>query len=203
MDGMELTAAVRAAENENEEGRRLPIIALTANVLSGETERCIAAGMDDYLPKPVALNQLRETLHRWLPKTMTAATAPAPVKPAAGAKKAIQILDLNRMKEIFGDIDASAIGLLKRYIETTAPLIDTLGAAVASRSSDEAKKIVHSAKGASRSAGADEVAEICSDLEAAVKDTSWDSADALQAQLGPAFGRVRVAVEQQIGRAHV
>jgi PAS domain S-box-containing protein len=196
MDGMELTAAVRGIENEND-ARRLPIIALTANVLSGETERCIAAGMDDYLPKPVALNQLRETLHRWLPKSMTSATAgPVPVKPAPATKAAIQILDLGRMREIFGEIDASAIGLLKRYIETTEPLIVSLGAAVASRSGEEAKKIVHSAKGASRSAGADEVASICADLEEAVKDTSWDAATAFQAQLGPAFGRVRVAVEQ-------
>jgi signal transduction histidine kinase/DNA-binding response OmpR family regulator len=197
MDGMELTAAVRTIENEND-ARRLPIIALTANVLSGETERCIAAGMDDYLPKPVSLNQLRETLQRWLPKSMTAAAAPGPgpVKPPAAAKSEIRILDLDRMKEIFGEIDASAIGLLNRYIETTASLIDTLGAAVASRSGDEAKKIVHSAKGASRSAGADEVAAICADLEEAVKNTSWDDATALQARLGPAFGRVRVAVEQ-------
>ena len=64
MDGFQLTAAIRAAEAED--GHHTPIIALTANALSGEAERCVAAGMDHYLAKPVDLARLKGALDRLL-----------------------------------------------------------------------------------------------------------------------------------------
>ncbi|NTU81439.1 MAG: PAS domain S-box protein [Chloroflexales bacterium] len=63
MDGFVATAAIRAREGAT---RHTPIIALTADVLVEEQERCLAAGMDDYLPKPLPLDALRDTLRRWL-----------------------------------------------------------------------------------------------------------------------------------------
>ncbi|MGH8481357.1 MAG: ATP-binding protein [Nevskiaceae bacterium] len=65
LDGWQLTAAIR--EHERTTGAaRTPIVALTANVISGEAERCLAAGMDDYLGKPVTIGQLAQKLERWL-----------------------------------------------------------------------------------------------------------------------------------------
>ena len=66
MDGYALAAALRAAEAAEGRGR-LPIVALTAQALHGEAERCRAAGMDDYLSKPVDREDLAATLARWLP----------------------------------------------------------------------------------------------------------------------------------------
>ena len=66
MDGYELSRRIRKLESEQGR-RRIPIIACTANVLRGEAEICLAAGMDDYLAKPVQLSELGEKLHRWLP----------------------------------------------------------------------------------------------------------------------------------------
>jgi CheY-like chemotaxis protein len=62
MDGWAAAAAIRAGERE---GTRLPIVALTANALSGDRERCMEAGMDDYLTKPLSLIQLHEQLTKW------------------------------------------------------------------------------------------------------------------------------------------
>jgi two-component system, sensor histidine kinase len=66
MDGLTATRAIRAAERES--GRHIVVIALTANVLEGDREACIDAGMDDFLMKPLQLDALRTTLERWLPE---------------------------------------------------------------------------------------------------------------------------------------
>lgn len=64
MDGFEATRTIRRLEAGN--GQRIPIVALTANAMEGDRELCLEAGMDDYMPKPVRLEQLREVLGRWL-----------------------------------------------------------------------------------------------------------------------------------------
>ena len=72
MNGFEAATLIRrheAASSNAESPSRLPIIALTANAMIGDRERCLAAGMDDYLTKPITVEALRETLVRWLPVT--------------------------------------------------------------------------------------------------------------------------------------
>jgi CheY-like chemotaxis protein len=66
LDGLEATHRWRQREQANG-GGRLPIVALTANAMSSDRERCLAAGMDDYLAKPVRREQLAQMLARWLP----------------------------------------------------------------------------------------------------------------------------------------
>jgi two-component system sensor histidine kinase/response regulator len=66
MDGFAATKAIRRAESFT--GRHVPIVAMTANALDGDREACLVAGMDDYVPKPIQLDELRRALSRWLPK---------------------------------------------------------------------------------------------------------------------------------------
>jgi CheY-like chemotaxis protein len=66
MDGYELTTAIRALEKER--GREpVPIVALTANALKDEAERCRSVGMNDYLTKPAGLEEVKSVLEKWLP----------------------------------------------------------------------------------------------------------------------------------------
>jgi CheY-like chemotaxis protein len=65
MDGFEATAVIRSREGASR--RHQTICALTANAMEGDRERCLAAGMDDYISKPVGLEKLREALDRWIP----------------------------------------------------------------------------------------------------------------------------------------
>jgi signal transduction histidine kinase/FixJ family two-component response regulator len=79
MDGFELTRQIRAEEALSRTARRTPIIALTANALKGEAERCTAAGMDGYLTKPLTLDRLQEVVRTWM------TIAPDPSEASAGA----------------------------------------------------------------------------------------------------------------------
>ncbi|HTV84862.1 MAG TPA: ATP-binding protein [Dyella sp.] len=72
LNGYELAAAWRKHEADTHANRRLPIIAMTANALDGEIERCRAAGMDDHLSKPVQLRQLEEKIAQWMPRPVSA-----------------------------------------------------------------------------------------------------------------------------------
>ena len=78
MDGFEATAMIR---NRERGSRHTPICALTANAMEGDRERCLAAGMDDYIAKPVSLEKLQEALERWIPGAKISPAQPAP--PAA------------------------------------------------------------------------------------------------------------------------
>ena len=65
MDGFAATAAIRALEAEDSARRHLPIVALTANAMEGDRERCLSAGFDDYLAKPFRQQDLLATVQRW------------------------------------------------------------------------------------------------------------------------------------------
>jgi CheY-like chemotaxis protein len=79
MDGFEAARAIRSL---NSAVSRIPIIAVTANALPGEREKCLAAGMDDYVPKPVSKHALDQALARWLP-VQEPLTESAPFEPVS------------------------------------------------------------------------------------------------------------------------
>ena len=74
MDGYEATAAIRRQEEQAADGQHIPIIAMTANAMQGDREHCLAAGMDDYVSKPIKPATVRAALERWLPSHTPQAT---------------------------------------------------------------------------------------------------------------------------------
>ncbi|WP_282183304.1 ATP-binding protein [Azospirillum sp. TSH100] len=170
MDGYELARRIRAEERDGR--RRTPIVAMTANALSGEMERCLAAGMDDYLAKPVTLAQLSQVLTRWL----EACPQPeAPGRAPAVVEQALPVLDLDHVRETFGGVEGAALDdgtldMLDFFIETTRPTLERVRQALDDGDQEEARAAAHSAAGAARTAGAKLLAAACTALERAIVD---------------------------------
>ncbi|WP_376957992.1 ATP-binding protein [Azospirillum sp. A26] len=203
MDGYELARRIRAEERD--ERRRTSIVAMTANALSGEMERCLAAGMDDYLAKPVTLAQLSQMLGRWLearplPAEASAeAPAPAPIPAPAAVEEALPVLDLGHVRETFGctaenGLDDGTLDMMDFFIETTRPTLERVRQALDSGDREEARAAAHSAAGAARTAGAKALAAACTALErAVVEGRETDAARHAQA-MAAAFPEVEKAI---------
>jgi two-component system, sensor histidine kinase and response regulator len=165
MDGFELTARIRKTEAGSS---RTPIVAVTANDAEGDRERCLAAGMDDYLVKPLSAGSLDITLRRLLggqPEGLPVAARPAVSTPEPAA------LDLGVLASLRGYRDA---GLLKDlaglFLRSVPGRLAGLRAACADGDRDEVAKLAHALKGNSGNVGALEMARLCSRLETACRD---------------------------------
>ncbi len=155
MDGYDLALAVRLAENG---GRRLPIVALTANALKGEADRCRAVGMDDYLSKPASLTELAALLERWL-STEQAGMAPA----TAGAVP----VDVAVLEALVGRDQQIVREVLQEFGESAARMGRELIADCMTGRPADAAATAHKLKSSARSVGALKLGELCAVIESA------------------------------------
>jgi len=165
MDGYALTRAIRAEEQASK-ARRTPIIAITAAAMKGESERCMEAGMDDFLTKPVTIPILLDRLQHWLPHLLIDSTDPSP---AVVEATALPILDPSVLAEISGGSADVERDVLTDFVATTRGdlllLLKAQAAGDAARVSREAHKI----KGAGRLVGAMALSATAGVVEAAAR----------------------------------
>lgn len=204
MDGYDLTEAIRAIEEESD-GRRTPIIAVTANALKDEERRCLALGMDAYLSKPLELNRLQEMLDIWLPenlmkpdrkKVLEAISVEPPSScEAEGGDEAEAAVDPSILTTIVGDNPALHRELLESFVETAPEIISEIHQAFEARSGDQIGRLCHKLKSSSRTIGANALADLCAALESAGKGDDWQAVTVLHADLDERFEAVRVFIE--------
>ena len=115
MDGYQLAQRIRAAEAATDRRPRTPVIAVTANALKGEEQRCLAVGMDAYITKPISMERLRLTLERWLPIRERSVDVAEATRPSDG----VAAIDASVLGAWLGD-DAAAIASLLRKFASTA-----------------------------------------------------------------------------------
>jgi two-component system sensor histidine kinase/response regulator len=132
-------------------------VALTANALKGEAERCLTAGMDDYLTKPLLLDRLRDAVARW-----TAPETPPKVEPTPAATTSAAI-DRSVVAQMFGDNQAAITRVLNRFRDAGAKLLAEIEAAKADPK--QLSELAHKLKGAARAAGAVPLGDLAAALE--------------------------------------
>ena len=191
MDGFALTAAIR--EEEAESGHRLPIVAITANALQGEAARCFAAGMDDYLAKPVELQDLRRTISRWLalpgsePGSVQGRDIPAE-EAHAEADDIGQPIRLGELHRILGTDDPALIAeMLALFWSSVGGTAEELEAQIAARDAAALQQKAHWAKGATASVAAPGLTRFLSQLEQAARARDWARIDGLRDEIAPRF----------------
>ena len=157
MDGFGLVAAIREHEAEHDLPRT-PVLALTANVMQGEPERCLQAGMDDFIGKPTTIPFLASKLHRWLPHLDWPVTEPSVAVAAPEAQAGGDVLDVGVLSELTAGDRALADEVLDDFVAESRSDLATLREVAESGVADDVRRQAHRINGASRMVGAREVA---------------------------------------------
>jgi len=166
MDGYELTQTIRKQESSTD--ARIPIVALTANALKGESDRCLVVGMDQYLTKPIVLDELKASLERWLsahnedsrPVDFELATT-TPVTDASENA----ILDTSVLAELIGDDPAIIEEFLLDYRQSAEQSSVEMRTALSRQNWEEVRSLAHRLKSSSRAVGALPLGECCEQIE--------------------------------------
>jgi HPt (histidine-containing phosphotransfer) domain-containing protein len=179
MDGFTATARIREAEALQGSAKRLPIIALTANVLSEDRERCIDAGMDAHLGKPIVPSQLIDMLGRYL-----------------GEKKVLHEVDLNALHEITGgDVDFER-DLVATFVASGDKCLHDIVEALRLCDYETIGKRAHALKGASANIHAHRLSTAASNLEIAARANSLRDIDGLVRQVKETLSAVNAQLRK-------
>ena len=194
MDGYEASAAIRNSERP---GQRIPIVALTANVMEGNHDHCLAAGMDDFLAKPYSLAQLRATLERWLklPQATERAVVAAPT-----ATTAIDPRFLDQFRELDPDGGLTlASRVMKVYLESSSEIALQIEAALDGGDTEGLRRSAHNLKSSSANVGAMPLADLLKQLEALGKHGRLAEAAALRERFRSGYADTVAGLQALLG----
>ena len=194
MSGYEATEAIRT--NEENTNKHLTIIAMTANAMEGDKEKCIAAGMDDYLPKPVKMDVLKEVLDKWLKINKEDKLNEEQDMGEQTINKSNGVLldeaVLSSLREIMED---EFIEVLKLYMDESVSLMSDIHAGF-SEEPDELMRAVHTLKSSSLNVGAMRLGDIAANMEALVKSGDIEAAKMYLDELQDSFTETHSLMNQ-------
>jgi two-component system sensor histidine kinase/response regulator len=206
MDGYEASRAIR---REFDQPPR--IIAMTAHALRGDREKCLAAGMDDYLSKPIIAEELETVLKKWAPTRNTSAPidvqgvrevcadAPSPVRKIAdpyleqGAP-----VDLQRLREVCGDSPGTMQKIADLYLEQGAELLPAMETAIRNNDAKDLSSIAHRFRGSSLSCGSNSIVPFLNELEQLGNSGNLAGASEAYEKASWEFARIRSFLENHL-----
>ncbi|MEW6542640.1 MAG: response regulator [Nitrospirota bacterium] len=195
---------IRTTHGERRGAQRVPIIAMTANAMQGDRERCLAAGMDDYVAKPVKRDDLRAVLQRWLPQHAETDGA----RQDRGADKERDTVQpvpdsvdrevLNVLRELGGVQDPQFLEtLIAQFLDDAPRRLASLREAFRRKDGQALERAAHGLKGACGNLGARSMARLCADLQTIGAAQDLSRADKLLDDLEAEFARVRTRLEAE------
>ncbi|MHB8772183.1 MAG: response regulator [Syntrophales bacterium] len=216
MDGYETTAMIRQGEARSRESGipavSIPIVALTGMATDEDRERCLRAGMDDFLSKPFSVHGVRLLLERWIPARQAGAPgegraggaphqeAPASQPGGAPGLGESPVIDPKALAAIVALQPPGGEDILKKvvalYLDSSLPLMQGLGEALAGKNAEAFTRAVHTLKSSSAYLGALTFSGMCKELEMLGRAGELEGAVSRRAALDAEYARVRAALEK-------
>lgn len=159
MDGFEATREIRRGEVGTK--RHQPVLAMTAGVMEGDRDKCLAAGMDGYVAKPVKPQELLQAILPWVGRTVQATAGPVSAPP----NPAFEVLESERLNEACGDDAEFLAEVVAEYVGGVDQQLDKILHAIEQHDCTALASLAHSLKGSTRTIGGMAAAAVCEELE--------------------------------------
>jgi len=192
MDGYDATSTIRI--NEKKGGLpRIPIIAITANVMDGDRQKCLDSGMDDYLSKPVVMQKLKAMLKKWLNNDSSIVSEEVENKTdKMNSKKGI--LDYAALTDLKEYMEEEFAEIVETYFVVAPALINKIQVGLREKQSEEIKLSAHSLKSSSANVGGIVLSNLSRDIEYASRDKDWDLIEKKVALIDSVFVNTKAAL---------
>jgi two-component system sensor histidine kinase/response regulator len=202
MDGYEATAEIRAREAAGAGDRHIPIIAMTANAMMGDREKCIAAGMDDYITKPIQGNDLERVLRQWSPSSPAQWPSQPDTMPGTRSDSVSEVsspVDEKRLLDAVGDGDQIPAEFVRFYRDQMSNELNKLGMAIRSGSAEEVSQIAHGCAGMNANCGMLAVVAPLRELERMAHEDQLNNAELIKDQVQAGFERIQLFLTTRTG----
>ncbi len=197
MDGFEATRMIRKFEAPT--GDHTPVIAMTANAMQGDQEACMAAGMDDYISKPVNMGRLAEVLNLWMPVPPELSdTGSLSQNVIALGPATLDPITISGLRSLSGEDEPDFLkDLINIYFDDAEELMETLRKAIATLDIKSLEYAAHRLKGSSGNLGAMTLVGILQKLEDAAEEGRLENAPQLLAKIEAEYQRVEIALKAE------
>lgn len=198
LDGFDATREIRQLESLGELDRRLPIVALTANAVKGDRERCLEAGMDDYVSKPVDSERLAEVIHTWANHLEPASESSLPHNCGAAGDQPHKPITVELLKQrCSGNLEFAAT-LLQEFAACGIERVEDIQRGMDAGDPEALAEAAHSLKGAAGILCAEPIRELCARLEQQGRAGNIDSLPGLLEELTREMNRCLQCVPQTL-----
>lgn len=194
MDGYTASQEIRNMEREQKKNSHIPIIAMTAHALKGDREKCIAAGMDDYISKPIDIKIVATLVEKWLKLTHHEKKVSKNKEQIGSQLDVVEeasILDMDRIHAIFGEDDGAIKEFMQVFVTSIAELLVEVDTAVKEKNKQLAKDLLHRLKGSAGNSGVMLIHRLSARAEAQVLESDWKALQTTQSEINEAFKQLK------------
>lgn len=184
MDGFETTRRIRQLELSK--ARHIKIVAMTANAMQGDRERCLAVGMDDYISKPIMIDRLAEIMARYLPQQQRESLVVRPL-----------LLNMQRFSDMFGDDKILQQEMLTLFLTSTRPVLTELQIAIQAKNDVDICAISHRLVGSCGNLGMEAMTALARDAADAGKALDFPRLIQIHEEMLSTFSRLQELIERK------